>query len=60
MEFYMCLCPTRQRHINITRKAIGPNSGQKDCRTFELARSCFVLCFTFNSYYSLFLSYNRS
>ena len=25
-----------QRHINITRIAIGPKSGQKDCRKFNL------------------------
>ena len=28
-----------QRHINITRNAIGPKSGQKDCRKFKLERS---------------------
>ena len=28
-----------QRYINITRNAIGPKSGQKDCRKFKLERS---------------------
>ena len=27
-------CRTGQRYINITRNAIGPKSGQKDCRKF--------------------------
>ena len=33
-------CPADgQRYINITRHAIGPKSGQKDCRKFKLERS---------------------
>ena len=28
-----------QRHINTTKNAIGPKSGQKDCREFSFERS---------------------
>ena len=33
-----------QRYINITRNAIGPKSGQKDCRNDYLSTFFFIWC----------------
>ena len=34
LEDHVAVIVTGQRYINITRNAIGPKSGQKDCRKF--------------------------